>query len=74
MAQKTSVLQLMNVRFEGNNGHDANVTRCLLMTLSGHREHDATEASWGTVRFNSKHVGPVASVFTLAKESLDLFS
>ena len=23
---------LMNVRFEGNNGHDADVTRCLLMT------------------------------------------
>ena len=28
---------LTNVRFEGNNGHDADVTRCLLMTLSGHR-------------------------------------
>jgi hypothetical protein len=27
---------LMNVRFEGNNGHDADVTRCLLMTLSRH--------------------------------------
>jgi len=27
---------LMNVRFEGNNGHDADVTRCLLMTHSGH--------------------------------------
>ena len=26
----------MNVRFEGNNGHDADVTRCLLMTQSGH--------------------------------------
>ena len=26
----------MNVRFEGNNGHDADVMRCLLMTLSGH--------------------------------------
>ena len=26
----------MNVRFEGNNGHDADVTRCLLLTLSGH--------------------------------------
>ena len=26
---------LMNVRFEGNNGHDADVTRCLLLTLSG---------------------------------------
>jgi hypothetical protein len=24
----------MNVRFEGNNGHDADVTRCLLMTYS----------------------------------------
>jgi hypothetical protein len=23
---------LMNVRFEGNNGHDADVTRCLFMT------------------------------------------
>ena len=27
---------LMNVRFEGNNGHDADVTLCLLMTHSGH--------------------------------------
>ena len=27
---------LMNVRFEGNDGHDADVTRCLLMTQSGH--------------------------------------
>jgi hypothetical protein len=27
---------LMNVRFEGNNGHDADATRCLLMTQSGH--------------------------------------
>jgi hypothetical protein len=27
---------LMNVRFEGNNGHDADVTRCLLMTQCGH--------------------------------------
>jgi len=27
---------LTNVRFEGNNGHDADVTRCLLMTQSGH--------------------------------------
>ena len=26
---------LTNVRFEGNNGHDADVTRCLLMTQSG---------------------------------------
>ena len=28
---------LMNVRFEGNNGHDPDVARCLLMTHSGHR-------------------------------------
>ena len=27
---------LMNVRFEGNTGRDADVTRCLLMTQSGH--------------------------------------
>jgi hypothetical protein len=27
----------MNVRFEGNNGHDADVTRCPLLTQSGHR-------------------------------------
>ena len=27
---------LMNVRFQGNNGHDADVTRCLPMTQSGH--------------------------------------
>ena len=26
----------MNVRFEGNNGHDADVTRCLLMTQNEH--------------------------------------
>jgi hypothetical protein len=26
---------LMNVRFEGNNGHDADVTRCRLLTHSG---------------------------------------
>jgi hypothetical protein len=26
----------MNVRFEGNNGHDVDVTPCLLMTQSGH--------------------------------------
>ena len=25
-----------DVRFEGNNGHDADVTRCPLMTHSGH--------------------------------------
>ena len=30
---------LMNVRFEVNNGHDADLTRCLLMTLSGHLMH-----------------------------------
>jgi hypothetical protein len=34
---------LMNVRFEGNNGHDADVARCLLMTQSGHRS-SRTEA------------------------------
>ena len=29
-------LGLTNVCFEGNNGHDADVTRCLLSTRSGH--------------------------------------
>ena len=30
---KTDMLNaLMNVRFEGNNGHDAGAMRCLLMT------------------------------------------
>jgi hypothetical protein len=34
---KADMLNAMtNVRFEGNNGHDADVTRCLLMTHSGH--------------------------------------
>ena len=31
-------LALMNVRFEGTNGHDADVTRCRLMTQSGQSE------------------------------------
>ena len=29
--------ELTNVRFEGNNGHDADVTRCLLMTIADMR-------------------------------------
>jgi hypothetical protein len=29
----------MNVRFEGNNGHDADVTPLPLMTQSGHWQH-----------------------------------
>ena len=32
--KRTLQTALMNVRFEGN--HDADVTRCLLMTQSGH--------------------------------------
>ena len=35
---------LMNVRFEVNNGHDADVARCLLMTQSGHVK---IPADWG---------------------------
>jgi hypothetical protein len=31
-------LALTNVRFEGNNGHDADVLLCWLMTQSGNRE------------------------------------
>ena len=30
---------LMNVRLEGNNGHDADAARCPLMTQSGHCAH-----------------------------------
>jgi hypothetical protein len=40
-------LVLTNVRFEEINGHDADVTRCLLMTQSGH-----VRAQWGIVTFN----------------------
>ncbi len=29
---------LMNAHFGGNNGHDADETRCLLMTQSGHSD------------------------------------
>ena len=38
----------MNVRFEGNNGHDADVTRCLLMTQSGHSGRRVALASRGS--------------------------
>ena len=34
--KRTCKTALVNVRFDGNNGHDADVTRCLLMTQSGH--------------------------------------
>ena len=30
----------MNVRLERNKGHDADVKRCLLMTHSGHSQHE----------------------------------
>ena len=33
--KRTCKLPLMNFRFEENNGRDVDVTRCLLMTLSG---------------------------------------
>ena len=36
---------LITVRFEGNNGHDADVARCLLMTQSGHYWM-ALDAKW----------------------------
>ena len=39
---------MTNVRFEGNNGHDADVTRCLLMTQSGHPEQN-------TARHKNRH-------------------
>ena len=43
----------MNVRFEGNNGHDADVARCLLLTLSGRRDAELdTFATYGLRRFH----------------------
>ena len=38
MAQSRHANAPTNVRFEGNNGHDADVARCLLLTQSGHHE------------------------------------
>ena len=39
LAQIGRANRLVNVRFEGNNGHDVDVTRCPLMTRSGHAAH-----------------------------------
>ena len=44
---RTVQTTLTNVCFEGQNGHDADVARCLLMTQSGH-----VRARWGIVTFN----------------------
>ena len=41
---------LMNLRFEGNNGHDADVTRCLLMTHSGHCYRRKYFSEWSLSR------------------------
>ena len=38
---------LTNVCFEVNNGHDVDVTRCLLMTHSGHPLGDGPNAHFG---------------------------
>jgi len=38
----------MNVRFEGNNGHEADVKRCLLMALSGEWAFRGQESAPGT--------------------------
>jgi hypothetical protein len=37
----------MKVRFEANNAHDAGVTRCLLMTHSGHSGAYASDVYFG---------------------------
>ena len=39
--KRTCKTALMNVRFEGNNGHGADVTRCLLMTRTRHASRTA---------------------------------
>ena len=41
-ANPTLQTALMNVRYVGNNGRPADVTRCLLMTQSGRLETAAT--------------------------------
>src|SRR6476646_8656143 len=54
---------LMNVRFEGNNGHDANVTRCLLLTQSGHLapNHVRLPSTGGSrARLSLSHIAPRA--------------
>ena len=48
---------MTNVRFEGNNGHDADVTRCLLMTLSGHQR--PPYAPGAKVLFQASNPSPV---------------
>jgi len=45
----------MNVRFEANNGHDADVTRCLLMTQSGHSRR---KTQWVRVRNGDQTITP----------------
>jgi hypothetical protein len=49
---------LMDVRFQGNNGHDADVTRCLLMTQSGHPDSALRKT---TPRLSSGSVSPMGS-------------
>jgi hypothetical protein len=49
----------MNVRFEGNNGHDADVTRCLLMTQSG-RLRQPTSEPWDCNSHTESDLGSVA--------------
>ena len=46
---------LTNVRFEGYNGHDADVTRCLLMTQSGHSRR---KTQWVRVRNGDQTITP----------------
>ena len=49
----------MNVRFEENNGHDADVTRCLLMALSGPRAGCAIRtSSLSGMEDNARQSGP----------------
>ena len=59
---------LMNVRFEKNNGHDADVTRCPLMTQSRHigrppcQYHTDGDAGSGVTRLDRKNAPTHADI------------
>ena len=55
-------IALKNVRFEGNNGHDADVMRCQLMTQSGHsmaRSYALLSTGWLPALCGKKTMQPV---------------
>jgi hypothetical protein len=53
---------LINVRFEGNNGHYAEATRCLLMTQSGHSRRAMLIRLLPRLELPFEHCDPVAQL------------